>query len=294
MISEQALKDRIQTIAREKGIHFNTCWKQLVLERFLARLSSSPHSHKFIFKGGFLLAYLMKIGRETVDLDFLLTRMKVEENELREVIEQMISASSSDGFAFSFSGIELLQQPHMEYPGYRVTLKTAFGKMRDKVQVDVGIGDIVEPVTRKIQLIQYRGKSLFEEAVSIPVYPVETIFAEKLETIISKGVGNSRMKDYHDLILLIQAKGMLELNKLQKALFDTFTHRSTALQFIEFDAGGIQALQKLWTAHLRGLGVQDLPLPKEITVAIQTINQFLTTLKALPIRKEAATIEQPN
>lgn len=85
MISEQALKDRLQTIAKEKEIHFNACWKQLLLERFLARLSRSSHVDKFIFKGGFLLSFLMKIGRETVDLDFLLTRMKAETEALQGV-----------------------------------------------------------------------------------------------------------------------------------------------------------------------------------------------------------------
>jgi predicted nucleotidyltransferase component of viral defense system len=76
VISEQALKDRLQTIAKEKGILFNGCWKQLLLERFLVRLGQSNYVNKLIFKGGFLLAYMMEIGRETVDLDFLLTRAK--------------------------------------------------------------------------------------------------------------------------------------------------------------------------------------------------------------------------
>lgn len=279
MISEQALKDRLHNIAKEKGMHFNACWKQLLLERFLVRLAISPYAQRLIFKGGFLLAYLMKIGRETVDLDFLLTHMKAEEYELQQVIEQMIFHPHRDGFTFAFAGIDLLQQPHMEYPGYRVTLKTAFGQMRDKVQIDIGVGDIVQPITREIQLMQNRGQSLFEDTISLPVYPVETIFAEKLETIISKGVGNSRMKDYHDLILLIQAEGMLNLNNLKKALSDTFIHRSTAFRPIEFDPVGIRVLQKLWTAHLRGLGEHDLPLPQEMSTVIQQINQYLTLLE---------------
>lgn len=124
MINEQALKDRLQTVARERNIHFNACWKQLLLERFLVRLASSAHSNKFIFKGGFLLSYLMKIGRETTDLDFLLTRMKVKEKELQGTFEQILSAHSADGFVFSFDSIEPLNQPHMEYPGYRVILLT--------------------------------------------------------------------------------------------------------------------------------------------------------------------------
>lgn len=70
--------------------------------------------------------------------------------------------------------------------------------MKDKIQIDVGVGDAVEPKNLKIKLFQYRGKPFFEEAISLLVYPIETIFAEKLETVISKGAGNSRMKDYHD------------------------------------------------------------------------------------------------
>src|SRR3990167_10060835 len=113
MINEQALKDRLHTIAKEKEIQFNACWKQLLLERFLARLARSSHANKFIFKGGFLLAYMMKIGRETTDLDFLLTRMKTEKEEIQQVLEEIISIRSEDRFTFSFNRIELLSQPHM-------------------------------------------------------------------------------------------------------------------------------------------------------------------------------------
>ena len=120
MINEQELKDRLQMIAKEKDIHFNACWKQLLLERFLSRLSRSSHVNKFIFKGGFLLSYMMEIGRETTDLDFLLTRMNAEVKGLQEVFEAVVSTPSDDGFTFSFENIELLSQPHMEYPGYYV------------------------------------------------------------------------------------------------------------------------------------------------------------------------------
>lgn len=85
MINEQALKDRLQTIAKEKEIPFNACRKQLFLERFLARLGRSSHVNKFIFKGGFLLSYMMKIGGETVDLDFLLTRMNAKVKALQQL-----------------------------------------------------------------------------------------------------------------------------------------------------------------------------------------------------------------
>lgn len=76
--------------------------------------------------------------------------------------------------------------------------------MKDKIQVDVGIGDEVMPKNLKIKLFQYKGKPFFENAISLPVYPIETFFAEKLETVISIGAGNSRMKDYHDQLCRLQ------------------------------------------------------------------------------------------
>lgn len=280
MINEQALKDRLQTIAKEKGIPFNACWKQLLLERFLARLARSAYADKLIFKGGFLLAYMMKIGRETVDLDFLLTRMKAEKQNLKEVCEGIAAVPSDDGFAFSFADIEPLSQPHMNYPGYRITLNASFAKMKDKIHIDIGVGDAVEPQHLEIKLFQYRGKPFFEDTLSLLVYPIETIFAEKLETVLSKGSRNSRMKDYHDLLLLVRGGELINLKRLKKAVSNTFANRETPLALIQFDDIGFEALQRLWAAHLRGLGdiAEELKLPKDITIAVNEINSVAATL----------------
>lgn len=280
MINEQALKDRIKKIAIEKGIHFNSCWKKFLLERFLARLAASGYFDKFIFKGGFLLAYMIPIGRETIDLDFLFTRSKAGKEELRKIFEEITSVHPEDGFNFSFHSIELLSQPHMEYPGYRIVLNTSFAKIKDKIQIDVGVGDIVQPLTYEIQLIQYCGKPLFEDAISLLIYPVETIFSEKLETIISKGLGNSRMKDYHDLILLLRKKELLDLDKLKVALTNTFFHRGTPIGLIQFDGTSLNFMQKMWVAHLQGLGevAKDLDLPQDISSVIEEINKYIAPI----------------
>lgn len=280
MINEQALKDRLQTIAKEKEIPFNACWKQLLLERFLARLSRSSHVNKFIFKGGFLLSYMMKIGRETVDLDFLLTRMNAEVKTIQEVFEEIVSTSSDDGFTFSFESVELLYQPHMEYPGYRTTFKASFAKMKDKIHVDVGIGDIVESQNREIKLFEYRGKPFYEESISLLVYPIETIFAEKLETVLSKGSRNSRMKDFHDLLLILRDKSLQSSKKLQENVKNTFNNRRTILKLIQFDEAGHNALQQLWTAHLHGLGdiAKELDLPESMVEVIDTINNSINSM----------------
>lgn len=283
MISLQALKDRLHVIAREKNLPFNACWKQFLLERFLARLAASTHSSKFIFKGGFLLSYIIDIGRETADLDFLLTRMKAEEKELQKVFEQIITIYSSDGFDFAFESIEFLNQPHMNYHGYRVILNTTFANTKDKVQVDIGVGDVVDPLTFEIPLIKYRGRPLFENTISILVYPVETIFSEKLETILSRGAGNSRMKDYHDLILMIRNERVVDADKLKEAMTNTFSHRGTTLKPIQFEDIALKDIQKLWTAHLRDIGdyAQELNLPKNISLVIDEVNKYVASIHSI-------------
>ncbi len=279
MINEQALKDRLQTIAKEKGIPFNACWKQLLLERFLARLSKSMHVDKLIFKGGFLLAYRIKIGRETVDLDFLLTHMKAEVPLLQKVCQEIAEVSCEDGFSFSYAKIEELSQPHMNYPGYRITLNASFAQMKDKVHIDIGIGDAVHPQQSEIKLFQYKGKPFFEEHISLLVYPTETIFAEKLETVLSKGSRNSRMKDYHDLYLLTETKAT-DLQTLKEAISQTFANRETSFTKIHFDTTELRTLQQLWSAHFQNLGdvAKDLKLPKEITTIIEEINRGIQLL----------------
>lgn len=279
MISEQALKDRLQTIAKEKDIPFNACWKQLLLERFLSRLGQSDYVDKLIFKGGFLLAYMMKIGRETVDLDFLFTRMKGEEKELQRICKEIAAISCDDGFSFSFAKIERLSQPHMNYPGYRITLNAEFSKMKDKIHIDIGMGDTVHPEFYEIKLTQYKGKPFFEGSTSLLVYPPETIFAEKLETVLSKGARNSRMKDYHDLYLL-SCSYLINPAKLRKTISDTFRNRETNLTSIQFDPTELKLLQKLWIAHLSGLGnmAKNLKLPEDIELVIEKINQIIRSL----------------
>lgn len=279
-MNEQALKHRIKVIAEEKGISFNECWKKLLLERFLLRLSRSNHNRKLIFKGGFLLSYITDIGRETVDLDFLLTQAKASEDEIRKAIIEIISIHSTDGFFFHYREINHLEQPHMKYPGYRVNLEVNFGRMRDRIHIDVGTGDIVSPTTFDINLVQYREKPLFESQISLLVYPPETIFAEKLETVISKGAINSRMKDYHDLLLLTRDLRLIDLNRLVKSVKQTFHHRETSIELVDFSKEDLKPLDELWTAHLKNLGkiADGLNLPRHIQDVINEINEILAQL----------------
>ena len=285
-MNEQALKNRLQVIAGEKGIRFNACWKKLLLERFLWRLSRSTHSEKFIFKGGFLLGYLMEIGRETIDLDFLLTRMKSSEGEIEKAVAEVSRVKSMDGFSFHYESIRPLEQPHMKYPGYRIRLEAKFGRMKDRIHIDVGTGDIVNPAGYVLNLFHYRDKPLFESQISLLVYPPEAIFAEKLETVLSKGATNSRMKDYHDLVLLTRDSRLIDFNKLHEAIKKTFHHRGTAFERISFRQEDLKPLNRLWIAHLNNLGStrETLDLPENIQDVIAEINTGLAGIIQVGLR----------
>lgn len=150
--------------------------------------------------------------------------------------------------------------------------------MQDKIQIDIGIGDVVVPIETTFTPFEYKGKPIFAGEISLYVYPPETILAEKLETIISKGVINSRMKDYHDLLVMIREPDFLNTKKLADSIQATFSRRGTPVSLsINFDSTGIQSLQALWSNHLRGLGLfkSHLNLPDLIGDAINEINHWM-------------------
>jgi hypothetical protein len=214
-----------------------------------------------------------------------MTKIKNEAQKIEEIIKEVAAIDSSDGFSFTWFSLEELNQPHMEYTGFRVTLSAQFGKMQDKIQVDIGIGDAVMPMETTFTPFEYKGKPIFAGEISLYVYPPEAIFAEKLETIISKGVINSRMKDYHDLLVMIREPNFLNAGKLTNSIQATFNRRGTLILLsINFDSAGIQGLQALWSNHLRGLGIfrQRLNLPDHVSDVINEINNWISSNRLQP------------
>ncbi len=290
-MNEAALKARLKFIAQEKLKTFNEVWKQLLLERFLARLSRSTYREQFILKGGLLLAQYMDLGRETTDIDFSMTKMKSDFSVIQHALCEIVSVDIDDSFRFEWNTMQILTQPHMEYSGFRATLQAYFSNMKDKIHIDIGVGDMVIPTPKDYPPFQYNGKPLFVGEITMLVYPVESIFSEKLETIISKGPNNSRMKDYHDVMLMIKEPGLLNPVALAEKLQATFKHRNTKFTIpIKFDNTEIIQLQNLWGNHLRGLGDvrKRLDLPDEISTLLAEVNSWLTNLqKTSDAMKEA-------
>ncbi len=274
---EKSIKAKLRAIAKEANRDPADLWQMLMLERFLARLGNSSYSDCFILKGGILLSKYIEIGRETIDLDFLAQKVRNEIENLRLIFEKIATIDLQDGFSFRDLQVSQLNHPHMHYTGVEVAMMAYFGKVRSKINIDVGFGDIVQPVRKKIPLIRSSKGALFEEEILLLCYPKESIFAEKLETIIHRGALNSRMKDFHDLYSLTSNAESLSFSSLTEIIHTVFKHRNTPFTFpITFEDTAIESLQRLWNNYLKGLRTYDATaLPSSISQLLLTLNEWL-------------------
>lgn len=273
---ERSIKDRLTKLAKDQGKTFAEIWQTFFLERFLARLSVSPSKEKFIFKGGMLLNHYFPLGRQTMDLDFCIQKLASEGEVLKKAIEEIVAIDLKDGLLFSDIGVEPLIHTHMKYPGFQISMMTTLGRSRVKLFVDVGCGDPVKGVKKSIELLGSPGKPLFESSITLEVYPLEFIFAEKFETVMRRASLNSRMKDFFDLWNCIRSQ-QLDTKKLREAMKSTFEARETPFQIvIEFSEEELSGLQRLWDAFLRK--IPDTRVPKDFVKVVRDLNSYLQDL----------------
>jgi len=168
------------------------------MERFLERLSISLYRDNLILKGGVLVSAIVGLdNRSTMDIDATIKNVHLSEESARKIVEGIINIEVDDGMAFEIKNVTLIMDD-AEYPGIRVTLDTKLETMRTPLKIDFSTGDVITP-----HEVSYSLKLLFENrSISIMAYNLETVLAEKLETLISRGTANSRMRDFYDLFVL--------------------------------------------------------------------------------------------
>ena len=271
-MNADALKTRVIDAADKLGVSFNEAFHQLVMERFLARLAASKHQSKLIFKGGFLLAHYVDLGRDTRDLDFLVKSVQAEKSVIESILLEIASVKTEDSFQFNLVSMEDLPHEHMKYGGFRANFRILLGKIRESVEIDIGVGDLVDAQENTLKLMTGKGKPIFEGEISLLVYPPETILAEKLQTLVARGEVNSRMKDYFDILTILKTIS-LESVKVTDAIQVTFGHRQTDFNLlpIQFSDENVAKLQKYWSAFFRDLRKKD-GTPSQVRDVIAAIN----------------------
>jgi len=272
---EQSFKKRLTLIAKERNVTPAEVWQNVIIERFLVRLCRSPYHDHFILKGGTLLARHIDIGRETKDLDFSIQRLSNEISVLQKAFDKITSAKIDDGFVFENPSVAPLEHFHMQYPGAQVKIEIRFGKARFPLFIDLGFGDLIHVREKELSLLSNANGPLFEPSIMVKCYPMEFVFAEKLETVIYRGGENSRMKDFHDLYTLASSEKILDRADTAKAIRLVFEHRKTPLRLpIQFDASELAALQKYWGRYHQTVAA-SARLPGHLENIISLINIFI-------------------
>ena len=273
-MNDMSLKAKIRNIAKEKNISAQAVLQNYLMNRFLYRLSLTGYKEKFVIKGGMLIASIVGIEhRATMDLDTTLRNLPLTEDSIREAFESICAVQADDGITFSFDSIAPIRDDD-EYGGYRVGFSAQFGKINAPMSMDVSTGDVITPGAAK-----HRFLDILEEDVTFELwsYPIETVLAEKVETILSRGVDNTRPRDYYDVYML---SGLNYDSKMFKdAFIATASHRES-LEKISDEEGIIQIisesseLKRRWDNY-----VLQMPYAKGITFS-DTINAVRQLLRS--------------
>lgn len=204
------LKDLIRNLSKEKSADAQLLMRNYMMERFLERISLSEYKDKFILKGGMLVAAMVGLdARSTMDLDATIKGANVTVEDMKNIISAIVSVPLEDGVSFRVKKISEIMD-EAEYPGVRIGLETKFDGVITPLKIDISAGDVITP-----REVRYHFKLMLEErTIDVWAYNLETVLAEKLETIISRTITNTRMRDFTTYISCVR---FMEKTSMQKS-----------------------------------------------------------------------------
>lgn len=229
MSNAMSLKAKIRNLAREKNIPAQVILQNYMFERLLVRLSQSEYREKFVLKGGMLVAAIVGLdNRATMDLDTTLKNLPLTPDAIRNALEQICSTPCNDEVNFKIGTISPIREDDI-YGGYRVALEAQYDTVLVPLSIDVSTGDAITPGA-----VEFSFNEIFNENKSFQLwaYNIETVLAEKVETILRRTVFNTRPRDFYDVYILATTQ---EYNKelFEQALQATARHRGTSEQIAD-------------------------------------------------------------
>ena len=247
------LKALIRNLSKNKAADAQVLMRNYMMERFLERISLSSYKDQFILKGGMLVAAMVGLdARSTMDIDATIKGTNVSVDNIKTIVEDIISIHIDDGVSFRIKQVESIMD-ESEYPGVRISMETEFDHVLTPLKIDISTGDIITP-----REIQYSFHLMLEDrSISVWAYNLETLLAEKLETVISRTITNSRMRDFYDIHILLKLhKNYLDKDVLHNALIATSLKRGTQSQLSDAtsilkDVNENGGMQQLWASYQR-------------------------------------------
>jgi predicted nucleotidyltransferase component of viral defense system len=245
-----SLKARIRNLAKSKKVSAQVLLQNYMFESFLDRLSRSEYNDKFILKGGILIAAIVGLAnRSTMDLDTTLRSLKLTEGNIRTAIEDICAIPIDDDVSFRVDSINPIRHDD-PYGGFRAALTAVLDTIETPLTIDVSTGDVITP-----KAVKFSMRGMFDENKQIELwaYNIETVMAEKLETILSRNILNTRPRDFYDVYILATTQSF-DSKLLSEAFAATAKHRKTTEQIADTKGiiriiSGSNDLQDMWRKY---------------------------------------------
>lgn len=247
----EQIKGRIKSVAKQNNADARTLMRIYMMERFLERLAQSEYRDNFIIKGGILVTAMIGVAhRSTMDIDTSMKNLNLSAEDALRVVNQVKDIDLGDGVSFDVKDVSNIMD-EMEYPGIRVTMNANVGRLIMPLKIDISTGDVITP-----RAIEFNYDLLLEDrSISLWSYNLETILAEKLQTVLARGILNTRMRDFYDIRMLLDTyEDKVNKAVLKDAFAATCKKRGTdhlqeqaeeIIKIIEAD----EQLQVLWRAY---------------------------------------------
>jgi len=277
VINIESIKGKIRSLAEKKNLKSQEVLQIYFFERFLERLSKSQYKNNFVIKGGFLISSLIGIeNRTTMDMDTTIKGIALKEERIKEIVEEIININIDDGIKFEIKDISYIREED-EYKNFRISLIANVGKTKNPMKLDLTTGDAITP-----REIEYTYPCIFsKEDIKIMAYPIETILAEKYETIIRRNITTTRMRDFYDLYTLYKLKkDQIDYKVLKEAIERTSKKRGSQeimkdyKEIIE-DIKEDSYLRSLWEVYINeNKYIGDLTFDKVVGVVTILSNRI--------------------
>ena len=247
----EQIKGRIKSVAKQNNADARTLMRIYMMERFLERLAQSEYRDNFIIKGGILVTAMIGVAhRSTMDIDTSMKNLNLSAEDALRVVNRVKDIDLDDGVSFDVKDVSNIMD-EMEYPGSRVTMNANVGRLITPLKIDISTGDVITP-----RAIEFNYDLLLEDrSISLWSYNLETILAEKLQTVLARGILNTRMRDFYDIRMLLDTyEDKVNKAVLKDAFAATCKKRGTdhlqeqaeeIIKIIEAD----EQLQVLWRAY---------------------------------------------
>ena len=247
----EQIKGRIKSVAKQNNADARTLMRIYMMERFLERLAQSEYRDNFIIKGGILVTAMIGVAhRSTMDIDTSMKNLNLSAEDALRVVNQVKDIDLDDGVSFDVKDVSNIMD-EMEYPGIRVTMNANVGRLMTPLKIDISTGDVITP-----RAIEFNYDLLLEDrSISLWSYNLETILAEKLQTVLARGILNTRMRDFYDIRMLLDTyEDKVNKAVLKDAFAATCKKRGTdhlqeqaeeIIKIIEAD----EQLRVLWRAY---------------------------------------------